>query len=95
MLHKERNAIGLADDLFGHFLRKLPAGCYLLDHRSDMTLIESAKRQRGYIMQSGPRWLELGSIGYEGQNWQLANPFNGEIEQLQRRGVRPMCVLEQ
>ena len=65
------------------------------------TMLSTSSRSRrpsgkdADVGKTGPWRLEFRSEGEQCEHRQLAHPFDGQIEQLERRGIGPVRVLEQ
>jgi hypothetical protein len=71
----------------------LPPGD-LLDQIGPVAPVQAIESQHRHLRLAGPGWLKLGAERHDQQHRQTADPVDGEVEQLARGRVEPMCVLE-
>ena len=92
-LDEQRHAVGalgnLGDDLVGQCL----AAGDLRYQSGAVTPVQTVESQHVDLRLAGPRRLELWAERHDQQHRQAADTLDGEIEQLQRGGVKPMRIL--
>ena len=95
LLHEERHAVGLLQDLVEHLLGQRLVAADLLHKRRALAPAEPAQRQLGDVALADPGRRELGAEGQQQQSRYRAYPLDQLVDELQRRGVGPMDILEQ
>src|SRR5215831_12604431 len=93
-LDKQRHAVGAINDLSEDLVGQASAAGDLRYQSSPIAPIQAIERQHADLRLAGPGRLELGAERDDEQHWQAADMFDGEVEQLARRRVDPMRVLE-
>jgi hypothetical protein len=94
LLHEQRHAVGLGDDLREHFRRQLAPTRDALDECLGFGAIEPLQRDRTDVGQAFPRRLEFRPEGDQEQHGQPPRALDHEIEHFERGRVRPLRVLE-
>jgi len=94
-LDEKRNAVGTVQDLFEEDRRQCPAARDACYERGVVASSEPGQRQRRDMGLAEARRLELRSICEDEQRRQATNAFNEDVEELARRRIDPMRILEQ
>ena len=95
LLDIEGHAVGPGDDMVEDLGRQLPAAGHLLDQRRRLAVAEMGEGERGDVRKTRPGRHETGPVGDQQQDRHALNAIDHQMEQLARRGVDPVCVLEQ
>ena len=93
-LDKERNSVGLGDDLRHYLGGQWPAGDMLGQGR-DLGGGQAVERYAGDVRQPGPGRLVFRPEGDQHQYRQGAEPLDHQIEHFERGRIGPVGVLEQ
>ena len=94
LLEEQRHAVGPRDDLVADLGRQRPSAAQTLDHGSALTAAQPVELQQRGVRLGAPGRREVRPEGHHDQRADLLGALDHQIEELERRGIDPLRILE-
>ena len=95
LLHEQRHAVGLAEDLFEEVRGQSLAAGKARHHGAALRPRELAERERGDVAMVRPVRLKLRPMGEDNEERNVPRSMNHQVHRFQGGGIGPVDILEE